>query len=514
MSNKVGLGKIGFDQIRPLVFWPSFLILMAAVVMSFVDLDGFLEKTNALNETVLDTFSWFFSLGSFYLLMLILLVYFSPLAKIRIGGENATPLLTKPRWFFIALCTTLAVGVLFWTTAEPIYHLNFPPISWNLEPGSVDAAKFSMSAMMLHWTFTPYAIYAVPSLVFALAFYNLKLPFSIGSSLRPVFGDHFTGRKGQIIDTVALYALVAGMASSLGTGAMTLVGGVGEFINIQTTPVTLGVAVSLIVATFVFSAASGLHKGIARFSTINAYLLLVLGLFVFAFGPSIFLLSFGTQGIGSYLGNFFELSLFTGAASDDGWPQSWSVFNWSVWFAWAPIAALFLGKIGRGYSVREYIQINLFFPALFAIFWISIFSGIAIYMDLTQAGALNSVLSNEGPEKLLYYVFNQLPLSQVMTFVLILVAFISYVTAADSNTDAIGNLCTAGFDADSEEKAGLGVKILWGTVIGIVSWTMVSFVGIDGIKMLSNLGGLPAAVIVLATSLTLCKWLKTPSLLK
>ncbi len=502
-----------FEKIRPLVFWPSFLILMAAVVMSFIDLDGFLSATKSLNTTLLDSFSWFFSLGSFYLLVLVVAVYFSPLGKVRIGGNEASPLLSKTRWFSITLCTTLAVGVLFWTTAEPIYHLNFPPASWGLVPGSVDAAKFSMSAMLLHWSFTPYAIYAVPSLVFALAFYNMRLPFSIGSSLQPVFGNHVLGKSGQVIDTVALYALVAGMASSLGTGAITLVGGVGEFTDITTNPFTLAVAVSLIVSTFVASAASGLHKGIARLSAVNAYLLLFLGLFVFVFGPTIYILSFGTQGLGSYLGNFFELSLFTGAVSGDDWPQKWSVFNWAVWFAWAPIAALFLGKIGRGYTVREFIQINLVYPSLFAIVWISIFSGTAIHIDMTQAGILNSTLNTLGPEKLLYFVFNRLPLSELMTGVLIFVAFISYVTAADSNTDAIGNLCTTGFNADSEEKAGLGVKVLWGSIIGIVSWTMVSFVGIDGIKMLSNLGGLPAAIIILATSLTLCRWLRNPGLL-
>lgn len=502
-----------FEKIRPLVFWPSFLILMAAVVMSFVDLDGFLSATVSLNDTVLYNFSWLFSLGSFYLVILITLVYFSDLGDVKIGGKNATPLLSKPRWFSIALCTTLAVGALFWTTAEPIFHLHSPPSSLGLVPGSAEAALFSMSALLLHWAVTPYAIYAVPSLVFALAFYNKNLPFSIGSSLQPVFGDRVLGKNGQIIDTLALYALVTGMASSLGTGAITLVGGVGEFLDISATPLALGVAVSLIVITFVLSAASGLQKGIAKLSALNAYLLLFLGLFVFIFGPTVYILSFGTQGLGAYLGNFFELSLFTSAASGDDWPQKWSVFNWAVWFAWAPISTLFLGKIGRGYTVREFIQINLIFPSLFAIVWIAIFSGTAIHIDMTQAGVLNTTLNELGVEKLLYFVFNQLPFSQIMTVVLIFIAFISYVTAADSNTDAIGDLCTTGFVADSEEKATLGVKVLWGSIIGIVSWTMVSFVGIDGIKMLSTLGGLPAALVILAISLTLCKWLRNPVLL-
>ena len=280
---------------------------------------------------------------------------------------------------------------------------------------------------------------------------------------------------------------------------------------VELAPFTLGVAVSVIVVTFVLSAASGLQKGIARLSSINAWLLLFLGLFVFIFGPTVYILSIGTEGLGAYLGNFFELSLFTGAASGDTWPQSWSVFNWAVWFAWAPISTLFLGRISRGYTVREFIQINLFFPALFAIAWISIFSGTAIHIDMTQAGILSTTLNDSGVEKLLYYIFGQLPLSGIMTFVLIFIAYISYVTAADSNTDAIGDLCTTGFTAETEEKAALGVKILWGSIIGIVSWTMVSFVGIDGIKMLSNLGGLPAAIIILATSLTLCKWLRNPA---
>ncbi|MEJ2255658.1 MAG: BCCT family transporter [Woeseiaceae bacterium] len=121
-----------FEKIRPLVFWPTFLVLIAAVLMSFADLEGFLGITKSLNNTLLENFSWLFSLGSFYLLLLIVLVYFSPLANVRIGGNQATPLLSKPKWFFIALCTTLAVGVLFWTTAEPIYHLNAPPASWGL----------------------------------------------------------------------------------------------------------------------------------------------------------------------------------------------------------------------------------------------------------------------------------------------------------------------------------------------------------------------------------------------
>ncbi|PFG45437.1 choline-glycine betaine transporter [Vibrio sp. ES.051] len=500
-----------FKHLRPLVFYPTFLILVSALILSLVDLEQFTAVTGELNNKVLDLFSWLFSIGSFYLLVLVVLTYFSKLGDVRIGGENSTPRVTKPRWFMIVLCTTLAVGVLFWTTAEPIYHLHAPPESLGIEPGSANATLFAFSAMFLHWGPTPYAIYCIPGLIFALAFYNLKMPFSISSSLRPVFGKALTPRVSDIIDALALYSLVVGMASSLGTGALTLLGGVSQFIDIERNAITLGIFIALIVATFIFSAASGLNKGIARLSKANFWMLMALFAFVLVFGPTVYMLSIGVEGLGAYLQNFFRLSLFTGQAANDPWPQWWSVFYWAVWFAWAPITAMFLGKIGRGYTVKEFIQVNLIFPSLFILFWVSVFAGTAVYLDTTTNGTLYEVLNNGGVEQLLYHIMDQLPMSGVTSFFLILVAFISYVTAADSSTDAIGDLCTKDFTSDSDEGTALPIKILWGTLIGLVAWIMVSTVGINGVKQLSNLGGLPATLIILACSLTLIRWIKNPS---
>lgn len=505
-------------SLRPLVFWPTFLVLLAAVVASYVDLDAFLATTKALNSTILDNFSWLFSLGSLYLLILAVIVYFSPLGRIRIGGPDATPLLPKLRWFSITLCTTLAVGVLFWTTAEPLYHFMGPPESSGLAAGSPDAMLFAMSTMFLHWSFTPYAIYAVPALIFALAFYNLRLRFSISSMLEPLFGPKVKRFSG-LIDAVSLYALVAGMASSLGTGALTLAGGAGQYLGGETSPLRLGVIIAIIVVTFVLSAASGLQKGIARLSSLNAILLAILGVFMFIVGPTVFCLALGVESFGVYLDNFFTKSLFTGAAANDQWPQWWSIFYWAVWFAWAPVAALFLGKISRGYTVREFLRVNLLYPALFACVWIVIFSGTALYFQshigqshVDAGGAdLYAVLNDRGVENVLYELFRQLPLSGIWIPLLLFIAYISYVTAADSQTDAIGNLCTRGLTADSDLNAGVPMKVIWGVIVGVVSWVMVSFVGIDGVKMLSNLGGLPAMLIVLLATGSLWRWLQNPS---
>lgn len=499
--------------IRPLVFLPTFSILVAALIFSLVDLEAFTQYTSALNSSVLTHFSWLFSFGSFYLLALVIVTYFSRLGQVRIGGDNAQPKISKPRWFMIVLCTTLAVGVLFWTTAEPIYHLHAPPESFAIEPGSANAKLFAFSAMFLHWGPTPYAIYCVPALIFALAFHNLKLPFSISSMLKPVFGRYMNNTVSSIIDALALYSLVVGMASSLGTGALTLIGGVNNYVDVERTPLTLGIVILAIVATFLFSACSGLSKGIAKLSKINFWMLIALFVFVLIAGPTVYMLAIGVEGLGSYLDNFFRLSLFTGQAAADPWPQWWSVFYWAVWFAWAPITAMFLGKIARGYTVKEFIQVSVIYPSSFILLWVSVFSGIAVYLDSESSGALYNVLNQQGVEQLLYYIMDQLPLSAVTSFFLVLVAFISYVTAADSSTDAIGDLCTKDFNADADEKASLPIKLIWGVLIGFVAWVMVSTVGIDGVKQLSNLGGLPATIIILACSATLILWIKNPSLL-
>lgn len=503
-----------FTSLRPLVFFPTFSILVGALIFSLVDLELFTQYTKQANSFVLSHFSWLFSLGSFYLLVLIVITYFSKLGDIKIGGENAIPQINKTRWFLIVLCTTLAVGVLFWTTAEPLYHLHSPPESWGIAANSADAVLFSISTMFLHWGPTPYSIYAVPALIFALAFHNLKMPYSISSSLRPVFGKYVTGKAGDIIDALALYSLVVGMASSLGTGALTLLGGVGQFAELDKNAITLGIIIAVIVITFVLSAVKGLIKGIACLSAINFWLLIALFAFTLVFGPTLYMLSIGVESIGAFLQNFFRLSLFTGQAASDPWPQWWSVFYWAVWFAWAPITAMFLGKIARGYTVREFISVNVIYPSLFILLWISVFSGTAIFMDQASDGALYAILNDGGIEKLLYHVFGELPLSTLTTLLLIFIAFISYVTAADSSTDAIGDLCVKDFSVESQETAGLPLKILWGSIIGLVAWIMVSTVGVAGIKSLSNLGGLPATLIILCCSFTLIKWLRNPALLK
>lgn len=499
--------------IRPLVFWPPFILLITAVIISLVDMDQFLSVTTGINNWILSSFSWLFSLATLAMVLTLAAIFFSPLAKIRIGGAAAKPLLTKWRWFSISLCTTIAIGIMFWATAEPMYHLHYPPAFLETEADSPEAMRFALSTMFLHWSFTPYSIYSVPALAFALAHYNRRKPFSLGSALSPVFGSFVEGRNGQVIDAIALYVLVAGMAASLGTGALTLSGGVDRYFGTGTSPVLLGVITMVIVLTAVTSAASGLHRGIARLSSLNTFIFFVVAGFVFVVGPTGFILAGGVDALGDYLGNFFQKSLTTGTFTGDHWAQGWTIFYWTNWLAWAPVTALFLGKIARGYTVRQFLVVNLIAPSIFACVWMSIFSGTALYMDSQNDDLLFKALQATGPESVVYTMLSNLPLAALTTAVFIFTSFLSYVTAADSNTEAIASLCVndatghMAYGDDDKQLSSLPMKAIWGVSIGIAAWGMTSFFGIDGIKMLSNLGGLPALLIVMSCNAALIRYM-------
>lgn len=480
-------------NVRPLVFWPPFLLLIGAAIYSLINEEGFSAMMNAANNWMLANIAWGFSMTGFLMVILVLILYFSPFAKVRIGGSKAKPMLTNWQWFSIMLCTTIAIGLLFWGAAEPIYHLTAPPESLGIEPNSPAAVLFAMSTMYLHWTFTPYALYCIPALMFAFAYYNMRKPFSLSATLTPVFGDKILGKWGQGIDAVCLYALVAGMAASLATGILTISGGLESLLGIQSNSFTWAIVAAIIIGTFVASAVSGLMKGIRILSDINTKLFFGIIIFVFIFGPTAYLLNLGTESFGLYLSEFFKKNLFTGAAASDPWPGWWTTFYWANWLAWAPVTALFLGRIAYGRTVKEFIRMNFFLPAIFGAVWITTLSGTAIFMQ-TNGVDLAGALASGGAEAVGFTIFRNLPLSGIIIPLFIFISFISFVTAADSNTAAMGGISSVGISPESPEP-DMTIKIVWGVTVGVIAWTMLSFAGINGIKILSNLGGFPAMVL-------------------
>ncbi len=441
-----------------------------------------------------------------------LAVVVSPLGGVRIGGAAALPILSRWNWFSITLCTTIATGILFWGVAEPIMHFNGPPAFSGAEARTPEAARFSLATLYLHWSFTPYAMYAAPALAFALAYYNFGRPYSLSAPMRFAIGDAAKGKGAAFLDAIALFALTAGVAASLGAGMMTLADGLASTFGLPDGPLARLIVSMAIVMTFVVSSISGLQRGIRILSDVNIRFFFLLAAFVLFAGPTIKILSASAAGVGEYAATFLPRSAPLPGAGDDQWRRDWTMFYFANWAAWAPITALFLGRISVGYTVREFVLFTMVLPAVFGVVWMSIFGGAAIGIDEASGGAVTAALEARGPEGVIYAVLGALPLAAVMVAIFLFTTFVSFVTAMDSNTHSIASVCLAP-ERQAEEAAGEGlwIKVFWGVLIGAVAWLMTATNGVDGVRMLSNLGGAPGLLILIGSLVALARLMAQPA---
>ena len=498
------------NNLRKNVFYPPLLLILCTILFSQINNDLFSSSISKLNTWILENVGFLFSWSSFFFLVLLLITYFSPIAKVKIGGKNAQPLLSKSKWFAISTCTTIATGILFWGCAEPLFHYANPPIS-SISPVSGASKSFSMSTMFMHWSFTPYAIYCLAGLVFALSFYNLKRKFSVASLIPLKQGSNNKIVK-SIIDVICLYSIVLGMSASLGAGIFSITGGLDEIFNMPKSNLLIGGVGAFIIASFILSAISGLQRGIKWLSTINIVGFILLAIFIFFVSYPTDILKIAFSGLTEYIVTFPQRSLNIGSGIAESWRYEWSIFYWANWFAWAPVAALFLGKISRGYTVRQYINYNLILPSIFAIVWISIFSGATLHANLISDNLLFETMKLKGEESVMYGLLYKIGYGKITIPITLVLIYISYVTAADSNISAMSAMSEKEKN-NSTQEASIYIKIIWGLIIGCLTYIMLSTKGLDGIRILSLLGGFPALFIIIFASISLLRFLFNKKLL-
>lgn len=502
-------GKWQMKKLRHIAFWPPVVIFVGAVIVNLAAPDAFTAALTAANGWIVSNFAWAFVIGVIAALVVVIWAMVSKFGNVRIGGRAAAPILSKPQYFIITLTTIIAVGILFWGTSEPLYHYLEPPESLDVDPSTPQAAVFALSTMFIHWGFLPVAIYAVPAAMFAFAFYNMRKPYTIASTIVPVFGNKILGRWSQGLDAIVMYSLVAGMAASLGSGILSVSGGLSYLTGWQSGLLMWGLVDIAVVVAFVVSSAVGLFRGIKRLSEINFLVFIALLAFVFIFGPTVFMLNIGTEAFADSIATFLPKAAFTGAAAGDTWAGAWTIFYWCNWLSWAPISGMFLGRISYGYTVREMLTYQFVLPAAFDIIWICFFSSTAIWIERESGGDMANALA-VGPEFAATTVFEHLPLAFITIPLFVAAVFISYVSGADAYTTTLGGLSTTGISPESPEPP-LPLKIFWGVLLGAVSWMLLGAAGIDGIKMMSNVAGLPALILLCFIMVSLVKVGRNPS---
>ena len=496
-------------KVRWGVFLVPWILAILVIILNFVSGEAFNNVIMTVTNFILDDFSWLFALMAFVCVILIIAAYFSKFGRVRIGGRNAKPIMNMSNYVWIVLCTIMAAGILLWACAEPMYHYYGPPASVAAE--SPAAIEFIMKDIFLEWTFTPMCIYGVPAILFAFLFYNAKKSYSLGNLLYPTLNYEKAQKFSPVVDVICLLALVCGMAASMGSAVFLVTGGMSTLTNggISSTVLSWTIVAAIIVAAFVASAVSGIMKGIRILSTINSRIYIGLGIFVFIFGPTFYILNLTIEGFGAYLTDFAKQSLFLSAGDGDKWAMWWPVFYWCNWMAWMPVTAAFLGRISRGYTIREAIRVIVVFPALFSVVWLGLFSTTSIYYEL-QGKGINEAMTNGGTEYATYAVFQQMPIATIAIAVFLVVVFISFVTASDSNTNAMSGLCTSGLSADDAESP-TWLKIVWGVTIGAMCVIFIAaFQSTDALKYLSNLGGFPVVFFLIIIAISFVKVMMNP----
>lgn len=493
-------------KINHAIFWPPFLLLVGAVIISFINEAGFALVMNGAYTWVTDYFDWLYALIALVAVILLLVIFCSKAGKIRFGGPDAKPKYTFFQWFAMCLCGGVAIGIVFWGVAEPITHLANPALG--LEPFSGEAVMFSISTCYLHWSITPYALYNLAAIPIALAVYNYRQKLAISSALYFLMGDKCNGGVGKVVDAVSLFAIVGGISTSLGMGIMQVSSGVNFLSGWPANPIMWLVIAIVIVVAFTGSSALGMDRGLKWLADQNIKLYALVLVFILCVGPTAYILQLGTQGMGEFVTTFFVKSTYLGVDSGEDWSRWWSIFYWAAWIAYAPVVGVFLTRLCYGRTVREFLLVNFLGPAAFGLIWFTVFGGTAIDMQLSGAFDLVTALAENGTESAVFAFFSQLPLGTLLVIVFLVVIMISFVTMADSMTSAAAILSSG--NSGSSEEPPLPMKLVWGIIMGALAYVMICFAGVDGTKMLATLASFPLLFLMLAFIVSMLKGLYAP----
>ena len=486
-----------FKQFRSVYLIGTTAVLILSLVALALPGSTFAETMTFANNWLLDRFGWLYSSGTLAVMIVCILVYVSPLGRVRIGGREATTKLRKGTFYAIVLCTMIAVGLLMWGGAEILAHYANPPEFWGVDPLSEESASMGMAQVLIDWTFPPFGLYALPAVLFAFVFYNMKKRFSLSSMLAPLFGDRISDTASQIIDIICSFALICGMATTLGQGVMSILAGAGYLSGTSGLEANVSATVGLVIAIgviYVISAVTGVLNGISFFSRINAVALTVLGVFVFLAGPTLFILNFATQSIGTFANEFFSMMLNTGAITGERWAYDWPIFYFAVYLAWAMISAVFLGRISKGFSVRTVLNATFVIPSLVSGAWLAIMS--ATSLDLQFSGVDMVGVFESGIPNVSYAILDHLPLAHLLAVVYIILLFVGFVTGGDSLTTAVAGLCADDTLGENGEPPR-SMVLYWGVLVVGVTAICALFLDFEELRAVSNIGAFPALIVEL-----------------
>lgn len=487
---------MGLDIHNP-VFVISGLMIIAFVLITLMFQETAGQAFNDLRPWLSKTFDWLFMGAANIFVIFCLALIVLPMGKVRIGGKDAVPEYSYPGWFAILFAAGMGIGLMFFGVLEPVYQTLNPPLG--VDAANTEAARaIGMSATIFHWGLHPWAIYAVVALSLAYFCYNAKLPLTIRSAFHPLLGDRVWGWPGHIIDILAVFATLFGLATSLGFGAEQATAGLNYLFG---TPSGDGMKVFLIIAitgVALVSVLAGLDAGVKRLSELNMILALLLLGFVIAVGPTLNIVQGFFNGLADYAVALPALSNWVGR-EDLGYMHGWTTFYWAWWIAWSPFVGMFIARVSKGRTVREFIVCVLIVPTLACVAWMAVFGGTAVdqYLNDGYQGVAQTV-NDWQPELSLFKMLEVLPLSGITSFIGIVLVIVFFVTSSDSGSLVIDTI-TAGGKLD----APVAQRVFWCVFEGLVAITLLLGGGLGSLQALAIATGFPFAIVLLVMCVSL-----------
>ena len=478
--------------INPPVFFGSLIVLLVTITATII-IGEPAEALFARAQTVIsDASGWFFILLVNVLLFFLVFLAFSRFGNIRLGGKDATPDFSRASWFAMLFSAGMGIGLVFWGVAEPISHFNYNPFVDNTD--AVASAKSAMGFTFLHYGIHAWAIYTVVALALAFFTFNLKLPLTIRSVFYPLLGDKIYGRWGDFIDIISVIATVVGLATSLGMGAQQVNAGLEYLFGIEYSRIVQILIIAVITIFATGSLLAGLDKGIRRLSEVNISLALIMLVFVIAIGPTAYLLEGFVQNIGYYIDNFFKLGMWTesysGIRDESTWQNSWTVFYYAWWIAWSPFVGIFIARVSRGRTIREFITGVLLVPTILTFLWMSVFGGSAIYYELLGDHSITEAVNTNLPTAF-FILLEKFPLVTISSGLSVILVASFFVTSSDSGSMVVDTLTSGGrHDAPKIQK------IFWAAMEGATASVLLLYGGLTALQSATTITGLAFAVIL------------------
>lgn len=501
---------IGEDNIQ---FWgmdihnPVFFISASFITLFVIVTIQFPAETNTALATArawcLATFDSFMMAAVSAILLFCLALTVLPVSQVRLGGADAKPGFSRLSWFSMLFAAGMGIGLMFWGVAEPMTHfIGAGGTPLGVAPATPEAAEMAMAATIYHWGLHAWAIYAVIGLALAFFSFNCKMPLTLRSAFYPLLGERCWGWPGHLIDTFAVLATIFGLATSLGLGASQVNAGLAMLFGVEESLATMFIVIAFVTFIATLSVVRGLEGGVKVLSNFNILLAAALLLFIALAGSDINVIGATLNTAANYLGNIVALSNWTGRA-DEQWMQDWTVFYWAWWVSWSPFVGMFIARVSRGRTVREFIIAVLLVPTIVTILWMSVFGMNGLYQAQNGIGSLANGMSSMSLAT--FQMLENLPLSGITTLVGVILVLVFFITSSDS-----GSLVIDGITAGGKHDAPVPQRVFWATMEGLLAAALLYGGGKQALTALQAgtvVAGIPFTLILLLVCYSLYKGL-------